>query len=140
MTKKVKTSDSLESFFKQNCEFDMFVDTFDAICGTNFKRFKDWERVEVSPMLMYAYEDLQLVWRDVLKHLDNSSEPCTTIEITESKPDKSHPAYNLCNPDMIYKTKCTFKYKSNSFTVKHCKGMGWMISMKKGEEEEEESD
>ena len=126
MNKRAKTSDPLETFFQKNHSIEMFVDTFDAICGTSFgKRFETLEDVDLSPMLMYAYLDLQLVWEDVLRHLENPSQPCTTIEIIESKPEKHHSSDRLCNPDMLYKTKCSFKYKSNSFSVKYCKGRGW---------------
>lgn len=128
----MKTCDSLESFYKKYSGIHMFHETFDAICQTSFHtRFKRLEDVDVCPVIMFAYPNMQLVWKDVLQHLKDPSLPSLTIEMIELIPEKKHSSDFMCNPDMLYQAKCTFKYNSRTFSVKYCKGRGWGIYMER---------
>lgn len=128
MSKRTKVS-RVDKFYQDENTLGMFDDTFDTLCWADFAdRFPCDGQVHVDVRLMYAYPMLVRVWEEVLRYVETPTFEPMEIKILPLGTDKVHESDSLCNPDMIYKRKCRFEYKTNIFKVMHCKGMGWFIS------------
>jgi hypothetical protein len=134
--KKKKMADPVERFFKKNVDFSMFASTFDAICGTDFaERFPHDDPYDITPLVFFAYKELQDVWRDVLEHLQDPSYTCTHIQVIETEVYKENPVDRMCTPGSISKPKCSFMYRGVAFTVKFSILRGWTIKQQHTEDE-----
>jgi hypothetical protein len=107
---------SIELFFMNNVGIESSVEVFDAICNTTYARFDSMDEISISPMLMDQYEDLRLVWTDVLLFFQISTyQSPKYIEIIQ-------------HPD---KMTCHFKYKSITFVATYNQWRGWRLNFYK---------